>query len=207
LYVSFNLNRDFIEDFGGFAHFVCLVRYILQVLSPYIIFDRDGTLIEHVHHLIDPNLVRLKPRLVIGLQLLKEHGFNFGIISNQSVINRGYATKEVVNQVNEKMQELLRSEGIEFKFIKYCPHRPEELCGCRKPAMGLGLQAIGEFKIDLNRSFMIGDMDSDVIFGHAIGLRSIQLITGEVKESSANFVASDISEAADWILNESRKEK
>jgi HAD superfamily hydrolase (TIGR01662 family) len=82
------------------------------VLSPYIIFDRDGTLIEHVHHLIDPNLVRLKPRLVIGLQLLKEHGFNFGIISNQSVINRGYATKEVVNQVNEKMQELLKKNLI-----------------------------------------------------------------------------------------------
>jgi len=54
---------------------------------------------------------------------------------------------------------------------------------------------------------MLGDMDSDVIFGHAIGLRSIQLITGEMTESSADFVASDISEAANWILNESRKEK
>jgi D-glycero-D-manno-heptose 1,7-bisphosphate phosphatase len=116
-------------------------------------------------------------------------------------------TKEVVDQVNEKMQELLRSEGIEFKFIKYCPHRPEELCGCRKPATGLGLQAIGEFKIDLNRSFMIGDMDSDVIFGHAIGLKSVQLITGEATESSADFVASDILAAAEWIFKESRKEK
>lgn len=177
------------------------------MLSPYIFLDRDGTLIEHVHHLIDPELVKLKPRLVTGLQLLKEHGFSFGIISNQSVINRGYSSKEIVDQVNERMQELLRNEGIEFNFIKYCPHRPEELCSCRKPATGLGLQAIGEFKIDVSRSFMIGDMDSDVIFGHAIGLRSIQLIIGEVTESSADFVASDISEAADWILNESRKEK
>ena len=175
--------------------------------SPYVIFDRDGTLIEHIHHLVDPELVKLKPRLILGLQLLQKQGFRFGIISNQSVINRGYATKEVVDEVNKRVQSLLSNMGIEFQFVKYCPHLPEELCNCRKPAISLGLQAIKEFNIDVSRSFMIGDMDSDVIFGHAIGFKSIQLTSDQVSQSAPDFVATDMISAAEWILKVSRGEK
>jgi histidinol-phosphate phosphatase family protein len=171
--------------------------------SPYIIFDRDGTLIEHIHHLVDPDLVKIKSRLIIGLHSLKKQGFSFGIITNQSVINRGFATKEVVDQVNERTLNLLKNEGIEFKFIKYCPHLPDDLCKCRKPANLLGLQAINE----ASRSFMIGDMESDVIFGHAIGFRSIQLTSDESSQSEPDFVAADMIAAAEWILKVSKGEK
>lgn len=175
--------------------------------SPYIIFDRDGTLIEQIHHLVDPDLVKIKSRLIIGLHSLKKQGFSFGIITNQSVINRGIATKEVVDQVNERILNLLKNEGIEFKFIKYCPHLPDDLCECRKPANLLGLQAINEFNIDASRSFMIGDMESDVIFGHAIGFRSIQLTSDESSQSEPDCVAADMIAAAEWILKVSKGEK
>jgi histidinol phosphatase-like enzyme len=71
----------------------------------------------------------------------------------------------------------------------------------------LGLQAISEFNIDASRSFMIGDMGSDVIFGHAIGFRSIQITSDESSQSEPDFVAADMIVAAEWILKVSKGEK
>ena len=55
----------------------------------FVIFDRDGTLINHVHHLVNPELVQPTSDLGQALQLLQNNDFKFGIISNQSVIGRG----------------------------------------------------------------------------------------------------------------------
>ena len=85
--------------------------------DPYVIFDRDGTLIEHIHHLVDPNLVAFKNGMVEALTKLKEHGFKFGIISNQSVIGRGLASLETVNEINKKITDNLSLHNIEMQFV------------------------------------------------------------------------------------------
>ena len=173
--------------------------------NPFVIFDRDGTLIRHVHHLSNPNGVELTSNLVPGLLLLKNNGFKFGIVTNQSVINRGLATIQEVESVNSKVVNLLRVSGLRFEFVLYCPHLPEELCSCRKPQPDLGLAAIQKHKIDKNKSFMVGDQLSDVIFGHALGLKSIQ-VGGTLKKSDvADFMANDILSAATWIISNLEK--
>lgn len=166
---------------------------------PYILFDRDGTLIKHVHYLIDPNQVELMPGLVPGLILLKELGFSFGIITNQSVIGRGIGTAKQVDSVNTRLCALLEAHGLNFSFILLCPHVPSDLCNCRKPAIGLGLTAIEQYDVDPELSFMIGDKISDVIFGHALGCRSIHVGNEIEFNTKADFTASDVLSAAIWI--------
>jgi len=171
------------------------------MLNPFVIFDRDGTLIKHVHYLSDPNGVELTSNLIPGLLLLKNNGFKFGIVTNQSIINRGLATIQEVESVNSKVMELLRFAGLKFEFVLYCPHSPEELCSCRKPQPDLGLAAIQKHKIDKYRSFMVGDQLSDVIFGHALGFKSIQVGRTLKTNDVADFTADDILSAAIWIVS------
>jgi histidinol phosphatase-like enzyme len=45
----------------------------------------------------------------------------------------------------------------------YCPHAPEQKCGCRKPSPEIFLRAAKE--LDLDPSFMVGDMASDIGVG------------------------------------------
>ena len=52
---------------------------------------------------------------------------------------------------------------------------------------------------------MVGDQHSDVIFGHAIGIQSIQVGDSVKKSLEADFNASDIFSAAEWIILKSRK--
>ena len=83
----------------------------------FVLFDRDGTLIEHVHHLIDPDLVQFKNDLQSSLQILEKVGYRFGIISNQSVVGRGLASISDVERVNTKIIDFLKPFGIIFDFV------------------------------------------------------------------------------------------
>jgi D-glycero-D-manno-heptose 1,7-bisphosphate phosphatase len=71
--------------------------------TPFVIFDRDGTFIEHVHYLAYPNLVKFKEGIIPSLISLQNNGFKFGIITNQSIIGRGLADYQTVNKINNKI--------------------------------------------------------------------------------------------------------
>lgn len=166
----------------------------------FVIFDRDGTLIEHVHHLADPNFVELKSGLVHALTVLRDAGFRFGIVSNQSVIGRGLATFEQVREINNLIVDQLSQEGITFEFVYICPHVADDHCKCRKPSLLLGQQAILEYDINPSESFVIGDQESDMIFAKSLGFTAIQ-VSGSAKLSKyADFFAETIKEAAVFVL-------
>lgn len=132
----------------------------------YIIFDRDGTLIEHIHHLTDPSKVKIYQDAFESLKILSENRFRFGIISNQSVIGRGLASDDLVRTINSIIEESFRKYGIIFDFIKYCPHHPMEKCSCRKPNSQMGEKAISEYGIDTSQSYMVGDQNSEIGRAH-----------------------------------------
>ena len=168
----------------------------------FVIFDRDGTLINHVHHLVNPELVQPKNDLSQALQLLQNNDFKFGIISNQSVIGRGLATNLDVESVNTKIIEFLKPLGIVFDFVYFCPHLPDGGCNCRKPEIGLGQRAIVEHHLDPSVSFMVGDQESDMIFGRNLGCRTIQLQGGADKSEFADYYSGTLEGAARWIVAE-----
>jgi histidinol-phosphate phosphatase family protein len=168
----------------------------------FVLFDRDGTLIEHVHHLVDPELVQIKKDLGKALQLLQKNDFKFGIISNQSVIARGLATNLDVTSVNSKIIEFLKPLGIVIDFVYFCPHLPDSGCSCRKPEIGLGLRAIEEHHLDPSVSFMVGDQESDMIFGRNLGCNTIQLQGGAVKSAFADYYSDTLEGVARWIMAE-----
>lgn len=170
--------------------------------SPFILLDRDGTLIKHIHYLHDPKRVELLPGVITGLQYLFNLGFNFGVITNQSLIGRGIATNEEVNSVNAEVSRLLLHEGISLAFTFVCPHAPSDGCSCRKPAPALGLKAIHDFGIDLSKSFMLGDQPSDIAFGHAIACKAILLSDKLNSTSNADYNCKTLLDAAHWIETE-----
>jgi len=166
----------------------------------FVLFDRDGTLIEHVHHLTDPDLVEFKPDLQTSLQALAKEGYRFGIITNQSVVGRGLATDADVKKINARILDFLMPFGIVFDFIYVCPHLPMTRCECRKPATSLGLKAVAEHQLDPSQSFMIGDQESDVLFGRNLGCSTIQIKGNAQKSSFADYYSDTLEIAAKWIL-------
>lgn len=168
--------------------------------SKYVVFDRDGTLIQHHHHLADSKLVKLMPLAIECLSELVMSRFRFGIITNQSVISRKLADLETVNEINNTMLKLFGDLSEYFDFLFLCPHSPDDLCMCRKPNPQLGLRAINEFKIDQEKSFMIGDQSSDFQFAKNIQITPIIVHNQEFKcenwfpdlLSAARFIVENV---------------
>ncbi len=166
----------------------------------FVLFDRDGTLIEHMHYLIDPDLVQFKNDLQSSLQRLEKAGYRFGIISNQSVVGRGLASTSDVERVNTKITDFLKPFGIIFDFVYFCPHLPGIGCGCRKPAISFGLKAIAEHQLDPSQSFMVGDQETDLLFGKNLGCTTIQVQGNAAKSSFADYYSETLEGVAKWIL-------
>ncbi len=167
-------------------------------MNNFIIFDRDGTLIDLKPYLANASDLNIQNYTVNGLRLLSEYGYRFGVISNQSVIGRGLATVEQVDLVNNHLMKQFNSYGIFFDFVYYCPHSPLDICGCRKPKIALGLNAINNHRINVKKSYMIGDMETDIQFGNSLKLTTVKI--GINKSDIANFTAQNIFDAAKWIV-------
>jgi len=166
----------------------------------FVMFDRDGTIIDHIHHLKDPELVTLKIDLVLALRRLREAGFSLGIISNQSIIGRGIATQEQVNKVNNVIIEYLEKENIAFEFVYICPHIPEDYCDCRKPMTDLGRRAIIEHHMLPSISYVVGDQETDLVFAKKLGCRAIQVKGNAEKSENADYYSTTLNDAVTWII-------
>ena len=179
---------------------------------PAIFLDRDGTLIEHVHYLSDPALVRLLPGVAKALRRFRRAGFVRVLVTNQSAVGRGMLTTERLNQIHAEMNRQLAMHGATIDAIYYCPDAPagddrtlvENLE--RKPGPGMLLRAAADLKLDLGVSWMVGDLISDVLAGQNAGCRSILLESGQTAPEQAQklsgrfLTASSLATAADLIL-------
>jgi len=161
-----------------------------------VFLDKDGTIIEDKNYLNSFNDLVILPLAKKNLQQLKKAGFKLIGITNQSGIGRYTVDEKFVIESNEHLQKKL---GVDDFY--YCPHHPDDKCSCRKPEPLMMLSARLDHWIDLKRSYVIGDKESDVLLGKKTGATGILISSTPLFDnSSAAFISKDLSEAVGWIL-------
>ncbi|MCQ2078677.1 MAG: HAD family hydrolase [archaeon] len=140
-----------------------------------VLVDRDDTLCPDVPYCSDPSKIHVFPDVPASLKRLNDAGYIVLMVTNQSGIGRGYFTVEQLGLVNAELLRQAESEGGRITDIFYCPHKPDDDCDCRKPRVGMGIQAIAKYGLDVKQCWMIGDKEKDVEFGQRLGMRSIQV--------------------------------
>jgi D-glycero-D-manno-heptose 1,7-bisphosphate phosphatase len=123
-----------------------------------VLFDRDETIVVDVPFNGDPERVEPAPNARALLDRLREAGLPLAVVSNQSGIGRGLITREAVDAVNRRVDELLGP----FAGFFVCPHAPDDECDCRKPKPKLILDAAQALGVDPACCVVVGDRESDV---------------------------------------------
>jgi D-glycero-D-manno-heptose 1,7-bisphosphate phosphatase len=185
---------------------------------PAAFLDRDGTIIEELGYLGDPDQIRFIPGAIEALQALQRAGYRLVVITNQAGVARGLITEADVHRVNERLRSLLAGSGVRLDGIYYCPHHPEHGppeyrldCGCRKPRPGMVERAVRELGLDPARSVVIGDHSSDAALARSFrGMRGVLLLTGHGAEQwqkiqagtlpAPDQAAADLAAAVQWLL-------
>jgi D-glycero-D-manno-heptose 1,7-bisphosphate phosphatase len=154
-------------------------------LRPAIFLDRDGVIIDDVHHLSAPSQVQIIPGSAEAIAALNRAGWPVVVVTNQSGVARGLFTLDVLHAVHRRISEQLLGKGARVEAYFFCPHHPAAEvaeyrleCSCRKPRPGMLQQAARELGLELSSSWMIGDRDTDLQAGAAAGTRTILVRTG-----------------------------
>jgi histidinol-phosphate phosphatase family protein len=164
-----------------------------------VLLDRDGTLIEDVPYNGDPSLVRPRPGARDALDRLRADGVRLAVVTNQSGIASGLLTRQQVDAVNRRVEQILGPLGHWY----VCPHQDEDGCGCRKPRAGMLRAAIRDLGADPSRSAMIGDTGADMQAARAAQVRGVLVPTPVTRRDevlAADDVAGDLGEAVDLLL-------
>lgn len=153
-------------------------------MTPAVFLDRDGTVIDLVHHLTDPADVRLIDGAGEALAALRAAGWPLVIVTNQSVIGRGRLTEAGLAEVHAEMNRQLGPFSAEIETIYHCPLAPAQTDPrviedpMRKPGPGMLQAAARDHDLDLDGSFMVGDTVSDMGAGRNAGCTTILVETG-----------------------------
>lgn len=186
----------------------------MSLARPAIFLDRDGVINEDRDDYVKnwSEFVWI-PGALAALRELAKWSLPIVVISNHSFINRGLVTFQEADAINAQMRKSVAARGGRIDAVYVCPHRPDEICACRKPAPGLFQQAAQDLGLDLLRSFAIGDAASDMKAGRQVGCRLSMVLTGRgraqlllLEDLAAEvYIARDLNDAACWVRQEMQR--
>lgn len=140
-----------------------------------LFLDRDGV----INHRIDGYVSNYSQFVfndgaLAALALLAPHFYPIVVVTNQQGVGKGLMTETDLQQLHTQMIQAVAAAGGRIDAVYYCPHLANANCTCRKPAIGMALQAQQQFSnIVLADSIMVGDSVSDLLFGRAAGSKTV----------------------------------
>jgi D-glycero-D-manno-heptose 1,7-bisphosphate phosphatase len=164
--------------------------------------DRDGTLNvrppEHGYVTSVADFTWL-PGAANGAARLAAGGYVLAVASNQRGLARGLIDMATLRALEAVIQRKLAEHGCAIEAFGYCPHDEDAQCSCRKPRPGMILRLARDLDLDLRRSWMIGDSESDVLAGQAAGCRAA-LVGATPERCEPDLVAASLDAASALIV-------
>ncbi len=148
-------------------------------MNKAIFFDRDGVINTEINYLYKIDDFEFIDGVFETCKHFQEKNYLIFIITNQSGIARKKYTEKQYDILTTWMQQSFNKRGITISKTYHCPHHPEfsTECSCRKPKPGMIIQAKNEFNINLKKSILIGDKNSDIEAGINAGISTNYLIS------------------------------
>ena len=159
-----------------------------------VILDRDGVINQYDGgYICSADDWHPIPGSIEAVARLCNAGHRIAIATNQSGIARGYYPPSELEAMHRKLIGLVTAAGGRVDHIAFCPHHPDEQCGCRKPRTGL-LEQIQQYcqLESLEGSVMVGDSRKDLEAGASAGCQPILVRTGNGRETERELAIKPV---------------
>ena len=175
-----------------------------QIDSSWTLFlDRDGVINERIMGGYVRNLEEFKflPNVPNAIATLSKLFGNVFVVTNQQGIGKGIMTESNLLEIHAYMQNEVEKCGGQIKKCYYAPGITSPQNQLRKPRPGMALLAQRQHKsVDFKRSVMVGDSDSDIIFGQNLGMKTVRVKTAEPINTEADITVTSLVELANLLV-------
>ena len=166
-------------------------------MNKAIFLDRDGVINSHVGYVNCLDDFKILPKVRDALKLFHQAGYKLFVVTNQGGIEKGFLTHDDLDEIHEYMC----NELPELCGINYCPKYNSFY---RKPNPGMIYGFAMAHEIYLGKSWMVGDMITDIEAGINAGCKTA-MVVNNIQESikasgKANIMADSLYQAAIMIL-------
>ncbi len=134
-----------------------------------MILDRDGVINrDSPDYVKSPDEWQPYPGSLEAISRLHRNHYRVVVATNQSGISRNLLDLSMLHRIHQKMIAMVNEKGGQIDAVFFCPHRPEDLCSCRKPQPGLLLEASSRLGVSLAGVPFVGDKASDLAAARAV---------------------------------------
>ena len=143
-----------------------------------LFLDRDGVINKKLDgkYVCDFSEFEFMPGALSAISKLSNLFSRIIIITNQQGISKGIMSTKDLTTLHTQMKKRIEDAGGRIDKIYYCPHLEEINCLCRKPKPGMIKQALINFpQIKIEKTYLIGDSDSDIEAGRKMNLNTVKL--------------------------------
>ena len=172
------------------------------VVDKAVFLDRDGVINEVLSHRVKfvnkPKDFYLLNGVGEAIKKLNNLNYKVFVVTNQGGIGLGHMKETALEDIHVKMQQDLSLFDAKIDDIAYCPHKPNEGCICRKPKPEMILNLAKKHKIDLAKSYMIGDRAPDIEAGKEAGVKTV-LVGIRKEQANADLKFRDLLEFSSWL--------
>ena len=167
-----------------------------------VFLDRDGVINECIFdkkiNSNSPrylNEFRILPKVKDALMHLKEMNFLLIVVTNQPDVCRGIILKSDVEKIHEYIKKNLPINDI------YVCYDSNDSNPYKKPNNMMFIDAAKKWKIDLSKSYLVGDRKKDIDAGIKSGCKTffIDYNYKEDKPKNPNYVVKSLFEATEVI--------
>lgn len=170
---------------------------------PAVFLDRDGVLIEDTGHPHRPEEARWIPGAAAAIAALNDAGCFVFVVTNQAGVARGLYPEAQIGVMHRWMAAELARHGAHVDAFEYCPYHPDaplpewrQDSRRRKPAPGMIEDLIAAWPVDLARSLLVGDRETDIEAARRAGMPGHHFPGGDLLGFIAGLPGSPLSGAA-----------
>jgi D-glycero-D-manno-heptose 1,7-bisphosphate phosphatase len=180
---------------------------------PALFLDRDGVIVADTDYLGRAEDLRMIQGAGTAIARCNAFGIPVVVVTNQSGIARGYYGWDGFHAVQAALCQSLAAEGGHLDAVLACAYHADGAAPLRvdshpwrKPNPGMIVEAGSRMKLDLPRSWIIGDRAHDLAAGKAAGLAGGTLLSANELErqqasslGSARFMVERAATLADAV--------
>tara|TARA_A100001015_G_C15034210_1_gene735049 strand:- start:1855 stop:2454 length:600 start_codon:yes stop_codon:yes gene_type:complete len=189
-------------------------------LNKAVFFDRDGVLNKNIYYRDtneweSPRLLKdlkIYKNIYKSLYILQKNNYKIFIVTNQPSYAKGKTTLKNLKLIQKKINNYFKENSIKISKV-YCSYKHNDSifekyktpCRYRKPNTGSLVEAKNKYNLDLSKSWIIGDRETDIEFGSKKNLKTIRIINKKenkkIIRTNANFKAKNVEEAVKIIVD------